>query len=172
LAVKDISSQHIESPKGLEVVTVLIGSNNLVKICMVYNPPNSSLEYKHSLINYLQSFTANSSELHYGDFNVPDIDWATWSSSSPFSDEFCDTFFQYNLSQLVDQSTHICGNIRDLILTNCEVPLVTFLFILTIHLVFHLIIIQLPFHILTVLIIPLNIQRDMCLIILKQTILD
>ena len=35
---------------------------------------------------------------------------------------------------------------------------VLFLFILTIHLVFRLIIIQLPFHILTVLIIPLKIQ--------------
>ena len=45
LAVKNtIPSQRIESPKDLEVVSVLIGSNNPVKICVVYNPPNSSIE--------------------------------------------------------------------------------------------------------------------------------
>jgi len=68
----------------------------------------------HSLINYLQSFTANSSELFImGDFNVPDINWATWSGSAPFLDELCDIFFQYHLSQLVDQPTHFCGNTID-----------------------------------------------------------
>jgi len=55
-----------------------------------------------------------------GDFNVLDINWATWTGSLTFSDEFCDLIFHYNLSQLVDQSTHVCGNILDLILINCE----------------------------------------------------
>jgi len=99
LAVKDtIPSQCIESPKDLEVVTVLIGSNNPVKI--VWSTIHQILVLStnmRSLINYLQSFTANSSELIImEDFNVSDINWANWSSSSPFSDELCDTFSQYN----------------------------------------------------------------------------
>jgi len=86
-----------------ELVTVLIGSNNPVIICLVYNPPNSSPEYKHSSIDYLQSLTATSSELILmEDFNVPDINWATWSGSSTFSIEFCDLIFHYDFSQLVD----------------------------------------------------------------------
>jgi len=55
-----------------------------------------------------------------GDFNVPGINWATRTGLLTFSDEFCDLIFHYNLSQLVDQPTHICGNILDLIITNCE----------------------------------------------------
>jgi len=47
LAVKNtVPSQCWESPKDLELVTVVISLNNPVKICLVYNPPNSSLEYK------------------------------------------------------------------------------------------------------------------------------
>jgi len=32
----------------------------------------------------------------------------------------CDFVFKHNLSQIVNSPTHICGNILDLILTNCE----------------------------------------------------
>ena len=55
-----------------------------------------------------------------GDFNMPDINWLTLSGHSGFSNQLCDLIFEFNLSQLVDQSTHICGNILDLVLTNCH----------------------------------------------------
>jgi len=55
-----------------------------------------------------------------GDFNMPDINWLTLSGHSGFSNQLCDLVFEFNLSQLVDQSTHICGNILDLVLTNCH----------------------------------------------------
>ena len=55
-----------------------------------------------------------------GDFNLSDVNWSTLSDHTDFSNRFCDLAFESNLSQLVDQSTHICGNILDLVLTNCH----------------------------------------------------
>ena len=55
-----------------------------------------------------------------GDFNLPDLNWSILSGHTDFSNHFCDLAFESNLSQLVDQPTHICGNILDLVLTNCH----------------------------------------------------
>ena len=55
-----------------------------------------------------------------GDFNLPDINWNTLSSTSQLSNVFCDLVFKLNLSQLVDMPTHNQGNILDLIFTNDE----------------------------------------------------
>ena len=53
-----------------------------------------------------------------GDFNLPDINWSSLSSHSTLSDDFCEFVFDCNLSQLVEEPTHIKGNCLDLILTN------------------------------------------------------
>ena len=87
----------------------------------MYNPPNSCVEYKQSLIAYLDNLLANPVPLILmGDFNVPDINWAILSGLSTFSKQLCDLVFHYNLSQIVNCPTHIGGNILDLIFTNCE----------------------------------------------------
>ena len=87
----------------------------------MYNSLNSSPAYEQSLIDYLHSLISASSKLILmGHFNVPDINWATLSGSSMFSNKLCDLVFQFNLPQLVDQPSHICGSILDLVFTNCE----------------------------------------------------
>ena len=53
-----------------------------------------------------------------GDFNIPDINWSTLTSSAVHSDCFCEFVFDCNLTQLVDGSTHCKGNCLDLILSN------------------------------------------------------
>ena len=90
LAVKNtIPSQLVNSPKDLELVTISLGLNNPVTVCLVYNSPNSSSEYKQSLVNYFQSVIAVSSKLILmGNFNVPGINWATLSGSSTFQINF------------------------------------------------------------------------------------
>ena len=55
-----------------------------------------------------------------GDFNLPDINWATLTGSTAISNAFCDLVFELNFAQLVSQSTHSHGNILDLVLTNKE----------------------------------------------------
>ena len=56
-----------------------------VRTCLVYNPPNSYVEYKQSLAiaAYLDNLATKPSPLILmGDFNVPDIIWATLSGST------------------------------------------------------------------------------------------
>lgn len=55
-----------------------------------------------------------------GDFNLPDIQWDTLSSTSSSSSAFCDFVFDNSLIQLINQPTHVKGNILDLVLTNSE----------------------------------------------------
>ena len=117
---KSVSSQLIDCPKELELLLIQIGLKHPTRICLVYNPPNSCIEYKQSLIGFLDNLATNPSPLILmGNFNVPDINWDTLSGSSTFSNQLCDLLFQYNLSQIVDYSTHVAGGILDLIFTNC-----------------------------------------------------
>ena len=55
-----------------------------------------------------------------GDFNTPDVVWSTLSANSQFSSKICDLIFQHNYTQIVEYSTHVQGNILDLIITNCD----------------------------------------------------
>ena len=67
--------------------------------------------------------TDNSNEdlILLGDFNLPNINWDTMSGSIPWSTYFCDFLFKLNLEQFITTSTHIAGNILDVILTNTTI---------------------------------------------------
>ena len=74
LAIKDtIVSQQLPSPSNLELLLVCISLHHPITICLVYNPPNTSAQYRQELINYLQSLSTDSSVILMGDFNVPDM---------------------------------------------------------------------------------------------------
>ncbi|XP_065895940.1 uncharacterized protein [Dysidea avara] len=122
LAVKDnITSGQLSSPPHVEILTVLISTSNPFIISVVYIPPNSSDTYHELLHSYLTNLVNESSPIILlGDFNLPDVNWATYSGSSPKSNKFCDLLFQLNLFQLVDEPTHNQGNTLDLIITNNE----------------------------------------------------
>uniref|UniRef100_A0A1X7SGX5 Endonuclease/exonuclease/phosphatase domain-containing protein n=1 Tax=Amphimedon queenslandica TaxID=400682 RepID=A0A1X7SGX5_AMPQE len=103
----------------LEQVTVTITLPHPVTICVMYRPPNASSDYDTSVINYINYlFSTMGQVILLGDFNAPDIDWATLTGSSPFSNVICDLIFHNNLDQLVNSPTHIKGNLLDLIITN------------------------------------------------------
>ena len=51
-----------------------------------------------------------------GDFNFPDIDWATYISSNLYPHRFVTN----HLTQLIDVPTHIGGSILDVVLTNTD----------------------------------------------------
>ena len=105
-------------------------SDSDITICMAYVPSNSSAELHTDLVNYLSTITALSTPvLILGDFNLPDIDWPTLNSDSPVSNNFCEFVFESTLTQLVESSTHTCGNILDLVLTNSP----EYVTLLTVH---------------------------------------
>ena len=90
-------------------------------VLIIYNPPNSESNYQQKLLAYLSdNMQATEEVILLGDFNVPDINWATLSGSSDLSSKLCDLIFQHNYVQQVDHPTHIYGNILDLIITSSE----------------------------------------------------
>ena len=53
-----------------------------------------------------------------GDFGLPDIQWDLLSGTTPVSENLCELVFRTGLFQLINEPTHIHGNILDLLLTN------------------------------------------------------
>ena len=123
IAVNDhLPSILFPSPPDLEVVTVrLCPRRNTISICAVYIPPNPDVLYIERLIAFLNFLSTNETSLIIiGDFNLPDICWASLSGTSLVSNLFCDFVFEKNLSQLITCPTHIKGNTLDIVLTNDE----------------------------------------------------
>ena len=114
-----IPSRIIDSPTEMELVTILLLNLNLF-VCVVYVPPSIDLSLFKNILCFLESLAITNSILIMGDFNLPDINWSTLtsSSSSVHSDYFCEFVFDCYLTQLVDGPTHCKGNCLDLILSN------------------------------------------------------
>jgi len=123
LAIKNnITGSQMPSPSDLEIVTVLVSTQNPLIICAIYIPPNSDDTYHEQLCNYLTDLVNSNTKpiILLGDFNFPDINWTTLSGSSARSNKFCDLLFQLNITQIIDKPTHNLGNILDLVITNNE----------------------------------------------------
>ena len=75
-------------------------------------PPSPSDLYLHDLFLTLPN---HSYLIILGDFNFPDINWSTLTATSPLSSSFCDNLFSTNLIQYVNESTHLHGNLLDLL---------------------------------------------------------
>ena len=116
-----IPSKILPSPNDIEVIVVQITTYNPTTLCLVYNPPNSTVTYQQNLLNFLSDIMQSSDNaVILGDFNMPDICWSSLSADSNFLSPFCDLVFQYNFSQLIEFPTHTHGNILDLIISNCD----------------------------------------------------
>ena len=116
---------HVTSPNNTpELTTVKLNLHKTIILSCIYLPPNPSDSYmKDTISNLTQVIESNpsASTIIVGDFNLPDIQWDTLSSTSSISCAFCDFVFDNLLTQLIDQPTHIKGNILDLVLTNLSV---------------------------------------------------
>jgi hypothetical protein len=78
----------------------------------VYVPPGSNGDYYVALFSYIRSLPITTHNvIIYGDFNFPDVNWFTMTSSTDVSAQFCDLLFDLILSQLIFTHTHIKGNI-------------------------------------------------------------
>ena len=132
---ESIYSALVSSPFDLEVVSIRLGLDNHFVVCCIYAPPDSTVLYISSLVNYLTDIAASSSKcIIGGDFNLPDIDWSSLQGSSFLSNYFCEFIFDCSLCLVIDFSpcilfvfcvltqhvtepTHVKGNILDLVLT-------------------------------------------------------
>ncbi len=112
-----IPSRLLDSPSDIEAVAIKLHNLNCI-VCVVYVPPSISSSTFHSVLLFLKNLASSGPTVLVGDFNLPDINWSSLSSHSALSDDFCEFVFDCNLSQLVEEPTHIKGNCLDLILTN------------------------------------------------------
>ena len=122
IAVKNsIPSELLITPGNIEAIAIRIHLVHPIVVCCHYIPPNLSMDDYSEYFQYLSDL-ANYQDpvIAMGDFNLPDINWATLTGSTAISNAFCDLVFELNLAQLVSQSTHSHGNILDLVLTNKE----------------------------------------------------
>ena len=121
---ESIYSTLVSSPFDLEVVSVRLGLDNHFVVCCIYAPPDSTVLYISSLVNYLTDIASSSSKcIIVGDFNFPDIDWSSLQGSSFLSNYFCEFIFDCNLTQHVTEPTHVKGNILDLVLTSPSITI-------------------------------------------------
>ena len=91
LAITDcITSSQLPSP-DVEIITVLISTDQPFIISVAYIPPNSNDAYHDQLHNHFTNLANESKPIVLlGDFNYPDVNWATYSGSSPKANKFCD----------------------------------------------------------------------------------
>jgi hypothetical protein len=104
--------------QSVEFIAINIFTKPKLLFCCVYNPPNSPDSYISNLSHIITSISDHSNIVLVGDFNFVGVDWDSLSATSPILTSFCDLIYDCNFTQLIDFSTHIKGNILDLILSN------------------------------------------------------
>ena len=105
----------------LEVIPYNITLKNFsFYVCLIYRPPNSNEVSDALLLSYLSLLDNSKNLLILGDLNLPDIDWATYTGSFGTSSAIADLAYNYNMCQLVSDTTHVMGNTLDVILTNSD----------------------------------------------------
>jgi hypothetical protein len=122
LVRNDLSSELISTGTEIEIIWVLIVSGKSKIALGVYYRPNvrlaNELEPLKDQLEFITSSYPEATILLCGDFNMPDIDWASGTSPNIYrQDEYLDLFSTYNLTQVVDRPTR-GDKILDLILVS------------------------------------------------------
>ena len=119
----DIESVRVSHKVSAEIVAVTLTFKNGKKIIVCTGYRVGTLgEFNQKEINsYLQKIKSRrgiSSVIIVGDFNFPKIDWENCHSTIAIDSLFLDMFNNLGLDQLVNEPTHILGNLLDLLLTD------------------------------------------------------
>ena len=95
----------------------LKGRNSNLGIYVVYRSPNSSRENDEALCALVRQLSGRF--VLIGDFNFPGIRWSMGGSDAK-GRAFYDTVEDKHMTQHVEESTHISGNVLDLVLSSDE----------------------------------------------------
>lgn len=73
----------------------------------VYRPPNSSIGFIERINNYLHCYVKGQHKLIIGDFNLPNMNWSTFSLRlcQATDTEISDIMFKYGLTKIVTDPT-------------------------------------------------------------------
>ena len=125
----DISSTKIEFKCAAEIlgVTLTFSNGKKLVLCSFYRVGTLGIDNHNEFKKYIQkarSCKGVKGIIIVGDLNMPKIDWDNFSSSENIDQLFLDSFTNFELEQLINEPTHIRGNILDLLLTD-KSPLIS-----------------------------------------------
>jgi len=98
ITIKDsLPITNVDRPMDIKMVSVTLKLSNPLTIGCIYLPPNAESNHTTHLCSYLSDNldlqnTTQHDIIQVGDFNFPDINWATLSAHS--STSFCDFVWQ------------------------------------------------------------------------------
>ena len=98
LAISNIiPSVLLLSPPDLELIIVKLNLSRPIIVCCVYFPPPPSDTLVSLFFSYLSSLSISSDVtlIIIGDFNLPDIDWASFSAPSSRVGHECSATMHY-----------------------------------------------------------------------------
>ena len=97
-----------------------ISSTPFITLCCAYVPPHCSHHNIHGTLDVISHLSSikNSHLVIVGDFNIPDVNWSTLTTSSIAGSLVRDCIFDSNLFQLVQDPTHFKGNVLALVVMN------------------------------------------------------
>ena len=132
IAVSDkISSILIPTANSAELIIVELLSTTHLFLCCAYAPPNTSMLLIQDISSSLKIIPTDSHLVLVGDYNLPDLNWDTMSVPMLNGNILCDTLISVNLVQLIQNPTHMSGDILDLIISNLPDRICSLLSILT-----------------------------------------
>lgn len=127
---KKLKLVRMNDPTNIES---LFCKSNCDQHCVIvgvaYRPPGSHLKMLQNLKSYVRNNTRSNTKIVLcGDFNLPAIDWSTYSAGN--SDvangkELIDIAFCFDLNQLVKEHTRIQGSsmsVLDLVFVRSNIP--------------------------------------------------
>lgn len=127
LKITEIKNFADVSGFELIVIDFYYDSSNRKKIRTIccYRPPSLNYENSKNLVDIIEGHITLDNCFIVGDFNLPDIDWNTLSTSRSCltNNIFIDFCINNGLVQLVDEPTRISkksDNILDIVLTNTD----------------------------------------------------
>jgi hypothetical protein len=116
----DIPSKLHFISSNIEFIAVQLLLHPPILLCCMYLPPGnlSNSEICSNVYSTLCSLPVDQEIILLGDFNLPGINWSSFTGLTSLDSYFCDLLVNLNFLQLVEASTHKKGGVLDLILTN------------------------------------------------------
>ena len=98
-----------------------LGNGKNICLCTLYRVGTLGAENHRAVDNYLRNLSKRKKYTKIvliGDLNLNQVNWTDKVTRISLQEKFLDTFNDLNFDQLIDKSTHIRGNILDVLLTN------------------------------------------------------
>ena len=113
-----LNPTEIKLNNNHELICIELNLNIVVRLVLVYRPPNQTAEIDRNLYHTLGEIIENKTSIIVGDFNSPSINWESLCSNNEDS-KLLDFYSDHFLTQFVDKPTR-GQNILDLILATEE----------------------------------------------------